>query len=107
MPVHKIESSRTILKIWLSSNRSVTINRADHTGTQDEIEKSVLEALQLTVDTVQEREDLATDDPDKTTDPKSKREFWEGTTFRSRGILVNSISWPTDRACIASLSKVL
>lgn len=106
MPVHKIESSNTILQVWLSSNKPIQINRADHTGTQDEIEKSVLEALQLAVDTVQERGDLAADDPDKTTDPKSEREFWEGTTFRSRSIKVNSVLWPRNEDCTVSLSRV-
>jgi hypothetical protein len=106
MPIHKIISTVDTLTIYPSSNNSIVINKSDYGGTQAEIESAVLLDLQKALDAIIEKSELSEDDPDKTLDPKTKTEFWEGTKLRSRTLMVDRVLWPNKMKCWVKISRI-
>lgn len=76
MPVHKVESDGTFLRVWLSSDNFVEVLYASLTGTRAEQSAELVQRLQDAIDIEQNINTLPNDDPDKSEDPSLPNLFW-------------------------------
>ena len=108
MPIHAIEYTGIDPKfpvVYATSDRSFDTGTWALTGTHEEICAELKIRGQALADVRIPLADLPEDDPEKTTDPATNVEFWDGTDLVTRHILVESVWWDGEKYC-CSLRKV-
>jgi len=101
MPVHRIESTATHVRLWkdknVSSRTEIDIVQMliDQGGAGNELKVAgvIKQLLQDSLDLTVARNTLPGDDPDKTTNPDLPWHFWAGGNITFRGVLVVDVVW--------------
>jgi len=101
MPVHKIESTATHVRLWKDSN---VANRTDidiiaelitqgGPGNEIKVAAVIQSLLQASLDVRQIRNQLPQDDPDRNTNPNRPDLFWEQNELVGRSVEVYNVTW--------------
>ncbi len=93
MPIHKIESTDTYVRLWAASNRSIQLDYKDFDLDIQTERDRMKTALQDFFEVKQDKSTLPEDDEDKTKDPDKKYQFWRGTQLIGRSIEVTEVTW--------------
>ncbi len=99
MPVHRIESTSTHVRLWKDSSIAgrkevdVVAELTKQGGDNVKVAAFIKAELQAHLDVRQNRSDLPNDDPDKTTNPKRLDLFWDGGNLVGRGVIVTNVVW--------------
>jgi len=87
--VHKVIKTDTLVTVFKRGNQSITINYVDLVGDNQKAKALDLQGrLQDYLDVRMKKSDMASDDPDKTTNPNKKAMFWDGDNLVGRNTLV-------------------
>ncbi len=99
MPVHRIESTGTHVRLWKSSNVAnrteidVVALLTQQGGDNLKVAALIKSQLQDALDVVIRRTDLPADDPARITNPNRPDFFWDGPDLVARPVIVESVVW--------------
>ncbi|KKN63162.1 hypothetical protein LCGC14_0504320 [marine sediment metagenome] len=105
MPVHKIESTGTHVRLWKESVVSgrleidVVALLTEQEGNNVKVAALVKMQLQDFLDVRIKRTDLPSDEPTRTSNPNREDFFWDGPDLVSRPVIVSVVVW--DGECYA------
>lgn len=104
MPVHKIllnetepETGRKFMEVCLTSDNCLRLFYDTLPKSSKDKQQTIQDTFQAFFDTRISRANLLTDDSDKTTDPNTKRLFWDGTDLVGRSKQVTKVVWENSR----------
>ena len=110
MPVHRIllneiedGTGRKFMEVFLTSDRSLRLFYDTLPNPPGQKMQVIQQTFQDFFDVRIARVDLPDDEPDKVSDPNTKRAFWDGTDIVYRTKQVTKVTWEVQAAEVEEL----
>lgn len=103
MPVHRIESTATHIRLWKSSDVAdrkeidVVAELTKQGGDNAKVAAFIKAELQASIDVVIPRKDLPKEDEAAKSNPNRPDFFWDGPNLVARPVIVESVVWDGTR----------